>query len=380
MDARRLWEELAALARSGRVSRRDFVEECVRLGFSAAAAVALFQVCRGERPPRGAAADESLERQLNVYNWSDYIADDTLPNFEREFGVRVTYDTYESNEELLAKIQAGATGYDVIVPSNYIVEILIAEGRLEPLDHARLPNLRHLDPRFRNPPYDPENRHSVAYQWGTSGIAYRDDRVRKTADSWRILWDRDYAAKMTMLDDMREVIGAALKILGHSLNSTDEKRLAEAKALCIEQKRLLKAYVSAPVKPQLIAGDVWIAQLWSGDTFQAAEEEPAIRYAIPREGSVIWADSLCILRSAPHKRAAHAFLDYVLRPEVSAAISNAVGYGCPNAAALPLVDEALRADPELYPPPQILDRLEWIVDLGEATRLYDRIWTEIKAA
>lgn len=374
-----LWTEIAQALEAGRIGRRDFLRECIRWGLSAPAASAFLHACApGDRPERSG-RERGLEDRLNIYNWSDYVAEETIPGFERELGVKVTYDTYESNEELLAKIQAGASGYDIIVPSNYIVEILIAAGQLDPLSQEWLPNLPNLAPRFRSPPYDAGNRYSVPYQWGTSGIAYRSDRVRGKVDAWRVLWYEEHAGKITMLDDMREVIGAALKVLGYSLNSTDEAQLAEAKTLCIEQKRLLKAYVSAAVKPQLIAGDVWLAQLWSGDAFQAMREQPAIRYAIPKEGSAIWADNLCIPRSAPHRRAAHAFIDYVLRPPVAAAISNAVGYGCPNEAARPLIAEPLRSDPALYPPAEILDRLEWIVDLGAATRLYDRLWTEIKA-
>lgn len=183
-----------------------------------------------------------------------------------------------------------------------------------------------------------------------------------------------------MLDDIREVIGAALKLLGYPLNSTNEKELAEAKAPCIRQKKLIKAYISAPVKASLITGDVWLAHLWSGDAFQAAGEEPRITYAIPKEGGTIWSDGMCILRSAPHKRAAHAWINYVLRPDVSAEISNKLRYASPNAAALPRIDEALRTNPSVYPPEDILDRMEWMVDVGVANRLYDRIWTEIKAA
>ncbi|MGH7545392.1 MAG: polyamine ABC transporter substrate-binding protein, partial [Gemmatimonadota bacterium] len=243
-----------------------------------------------------------------------------------------------------------------------------------------IPNRSNLAPRFASPPYDPGNAHSVAYQWGTTGIAYRSDRVRDAPTSWATLWDEAYGGKMTMLDDVREVIGIALKRLGYSLNSTDPAQLAEAKALCIEQKRLLKAYISAPVKAQVIAGDVWIAQLWSGDAFQAQAEEPAIEYVVPEEGSAIWADNLCIPKSAPHKRAAHAWIDYVLRPEVSAAISRKVRYSSPNAAARDRLPDEMRSNPGMYPPDAVMDRLEWQRDLGEATRLWSRIWTEIKAA
>jgi spermidine/putrescine transport system substrate-binding protein len=294
--------------------------------------------------------------------------------------VKVTYDVFENNEEMLAKIQAGATGYDIVVPTDYMVTIMIDQGLLTELDAAALPNKKNLDPLFLDPPYDPGNKHSVAYQWGTTGYAWRGDQVKQAADSWALLFDPSLKGKMTMLDDSREVINAALKYLGYSLNTKSEKELGEAKKMLIDQKKLLKAYVSAPVKASLISGDVWVAQLWSGDTFQAQAENDQIKYTIPKEGCTIWTDNLCVLASAPHKRAATAFINYVLRPEVGAAISNFVSYGTPNAAAMPLIDPAARENPSIYPPQDVLARLEFLRDLGEATRLWDETWTEIKAA
>jgi len=330
------------------------------------------------RGDRGEAAEQDLgemERELAIYNWSDYIADDTIPNFEKEFGVRVTYDTYESNEEMVAKLQAGASGYDLVVPSNYVVPVLAAQDLAFPLIRKYLTNFDNLSPAFVDPVFDPGNRYSVAYQWGTTGIAYRRDRVAAAPASWGIFHDATYRGKMTQMDDHRDVIGAWLRYRGHSLNSTDPGELVQARADAIAAKRNLKAYVSAPVKAQLISGDVWIAQLWNGDTFQAKQEQPALDYLLPEEGSTIWTDSLLILRSAPHKRAAHEFINYVLRPEVGAAISSFTGYGSPNQAAM-----SRMANPIPYPSAEEFQRLEYQRDLGEASELWDRIWTEIKSA
>jgi spermidine/putrescine transport system substrate-binding protein len=315
-----------------------------------------------------------MESELRIYNWSDYIGDTTVADFEREFGVRVIYDTYESNEDLMARLQAGASGYDLIVPTGYAVRVLRELDLLEPIDRSVLTGWNNLDSRFVGQPFDPDNRYTVPWQWGSAGLAVRTDLVGAVPDSWSVFHDPAYRGKMTQLDDMRDVIGAWLKFRGHSLNSTDRAALEQARADALGAKPNLKSYVSAPVKSQLIAGDVWIAHLWNGDTAQARAAEPAIQYILPREGSMIYLDSLCIPRGARHRRAAHGFMDYVLRPEVAAGISRRTGYGSPNAAALAL-------DSSLLPPPSDdeLSRLEYQDDLGAATEEWDRIWTEIKA-
>jgi spermidine/putrescine transport system substrate-binding protein len=275
----------------------------------------------------------------------------------------------------VAKLQGGATGYDIVVPSSYIVPLMVATNLLAPLRRKYLTNFGNLSPIFQNLESDPGNRYTVPWQWGTSGIAYRTDKVKTPVESWAVFHESQYAGKMTMMDDGREVIGSQLRYRGHSLNSSDSNQLAQAKTDAISAKRQLRAYISAPVKAQLIAGDVWIAQLWNGDTAQARMEQPKLRYVVPREGCTIWADSLCIPRNAPNKRAAHEWMNYVLRPEVGAALSQATGYGTPNAAAARLMKS-----PVPYPTDAELKRLEYQVDLGENSAVWDQIWTEIKSA
>ena len=336
---RRLLEDL----RRGRISRREFVTRSLALGLGVGSVGALVAACGAregaQRPASRAGADLGpIERELHIYNWSDYIAEDTVPNFEREFGVRVTYDTYESAEEMIAKLQAGATGYDVIVPTGYVVPVLVATGLVAPLHRKYLTNWGNLSPIFQDLPTDPGNVHTVPWQWGTSGIAYRRDRVTVPVDSWAVFFDRSLSGKMTMMDDAREVIGAMLRYRGHSLNSVVPAELARARQDAIAAKPQLKAYISAPVKGQLVSGDVWLAQLWNGDTVQARAEEPNVAYALPKEGCTIWNDSLCMPASARHPRAAHEWMNYILRPEVGAAISRATGYGTPNVAAAGLLE------------------------------------------
>jgi spermidine/putrescine transport system permease protein len=319
------------------------------------------------------------DKVLNLYIWSNYIAPETIQRFEQRHGVRVNVDLYDTNEALLAKIQGGNVAYDLLCPSNYPIQILLAQERLHPLDHSALPNLRHLDPALLDRDYDRGNRHSVPYFWGTAGIAYRKSKVGRV-DSWGALWDERYRGRVLMLDDSRETIGAALKWKGHSYNTTDPARLAEAKRLLILQKPLVRTYDSGNFHDVLLSGDVWIAQGWNGQFAKVMAHEPDIDYVIPREGGSLFIDSLVIPRTAPHIALAHAFIDFTLEPEIAAEICRTMRYSSPNRAALPLLPPEVRDNPAIFPPREVMERLELIEDLGEATVRYDRIWTEVKTA
>ncbi|MDX2194404.1 MAG: spermidine/putrescine ABC transporter substrate-binding protein [Gemmatimonadales bacterium] len=353
---------------------KDVPRRAVIAAGASALAAALGAACAPRRGPGRGPLRAGLEPELRIYNWSDYVAPDTVARFEAATGVRVIYDTYESNEEVLAKLQAGAAGYDVIVPSGYLLPVLVAEGLVQPLDHARLPGLGAIAEPFRRTPFDPGLLHGVPYQWGMTGLAYRADKV-PAPTSWAVYADRALDGTTTMLDDGREVLGAMLKWRGRSYNSTDPAELASARDDAIAAKRQVRAYLSAAVKGQLISGDVWVAQLWNGDARQAAMEEPAVRFAVPSEGSLVWTDFLAIPRTAPHPRAAHAFLEFVLGADVGAAIADHTGYGSPNLAAL-----RRQRRPVPLPGPAELARLEYQHDLGAASALWDRLWTEVKAA
>jgi spermidine/putrescine-binding protein len=334
--------------------------------------------CAGRQPLPDDDPDRALpplERELAIYNWSDYVAPDTIPAFEAEFGVRVTYDVFESNEEMLAKLQAGVRGYDIVVPAGNFVTPLVALGLAARYSRGYVANAADISPLFRGLPFDPAGEYTIPYQWGITGIAWRSDRLDGPPAGWGLFHDPRLSGKLTQLDDMRDAIGAWLRHRGHSLNSTNPRHLEAARADAIRAKANLKAYISAPVKSQLVAGDVWAAQLWNGDAAQARAEQPSLEFAVPAEGSAIWLDSLVLTRHAPHPRAAHGFMNYVLRARVGADISRATGYGTPNAAALELLE-----DPVPYPTPDELSRLEYAADLGRATALWDQIWTEIKAA
>jgi spermidine/putrescine transport system substrate-binding protein len=319
--------------------------------------------------------------EVNIYSWSDYIAADTVAGFERDTGVRVNYETFESTEEMFAKILAGGAQWDVVFPNSTYVGPMARRSLLEPLDHARLPGLANLEPRFQDPPWDRENRHSVPYMWGVSGFVYNGAKLGRDLTSWADLWEPAVRGKLTMLDDVSEVLGACLKKLGHSLNSVEPRELAAAQSEALRQKPLVRAYVNAEVKPQLIAGDVWAAQLWSGDAWQAIAENPDLRYCYPSEGPAVFSDVMVILRGARNRDAAYRWVDHLLKPEVAASISRETLFSTPNAKAVELLEPSLRANPDIYPPPERLAKAEWFAEIpAEGQELRDRLWTEIKAA
>jgi len=317
---------------------------------------------------------------LNLFIWSGYLAPDTLKVFEQRLRVRVQCDLYDSTEALLAKLQAGNAGYDVVVPSDYTVQILRKRALLSPIDRARVPNMdKYLDPQFLNRSFDPDNHFSVPYTWGTTGIGYRKDLVQQPVDSWQVLWDERYRDRIVMLDDMRENFGAALKLAGHSLNSRIPEQLGQAKALLEKQKPLLRAYNSSNYQELLASGDAWLVQGWNGQIVKAAQENANIAYVLPREGTTLFIDSLCIPSDAPNQQLAHLFINYLLEPETAAAVMNHTGYVLPNRAARPYVKKSLQNSLALFPEPTMLSRCEMLEDIGETVLLYDRLWTEVKS-
>ena len=330
-----------------------------------------------------------LAEKLYVYNWSYYVAEDTIPNFEKEFGVKVVYDNYSSNEELLAKLQAGATGYDLIFPSDYMVGIMRSEGLLEELDSrfdefeekqmSNIPNFENIEKRFTKLPFDPENKYSIPYLWGTTGIGFNTEKVDDQVDTWSILWNEKYKGRISMLDDVRGLANAALKLLGYGINTTDPKEIEAAKQQLIKQKPLVKFYSSDTYIDFLKSGDIWLCQGYSGDVFQVMKENKSVKYAIPREGSDIWIDNICVPRGAKSKYTAEVFINYLLRPEVAAGISNFTWYANPNEASHKFIKPEIMENPAIYPTKEVLNRCEFQKDVGEATELYEQLYNEVKS-
>ena len=320
------------------------------------------------------------ERRLNVYNWENYVAESTIPNFEREFHCTVRYATYESAEELLAKVFSGNSGWDVVFPSNSFVEPMRQLDLLLKLDHARLPNLRNLDDRFKQPGWDPKLEYCVPYMHSATGILY-SKKVTRAPLAWADLWSDSYSHRVTMLDDPAEVFGAALKRLGDSVNSLDDGQLRAARDLAMKQKPLLRAYLNEEVRDQVVAGDVLVAQLWAQVGQVAIDNAPNLAFAFPNEGFPLYADNSVILRESKHQDLAYDFIDYILRPEVAAKIAIEMRTATANGAARAILPAAQRENTVLYPTPDVLARGEWFKALPVATqRLRDRYWTEIKAS
>lgn len=328
----------------------------------------------------GAASPGQAQQGQTLYyfTWSDYVDEAQLAAFQRATGATVVVDTFSSNEELLAKIQGGAGGYDVAVPSDYMASILIREGWLAELDLARVPNVRHLEPRLDRLPFDPEHRYAIPYLWGTVGIGYDSAIVAPPPESWEALWNPRYGGRLSMLNDQREVFGVALRALGHSLNTTDPAIIEAAKRKLLEQKPLVKTYTSENYDNLLAAGEVVMAHGWGGAVARAMAEKPSLRYVIPEEGATIWADCLVVLKSARHPELAMRFIDYLLDTEVALRTTNRLRFASANREVRPRVEPEIRDNPAVYPPETAFDRLEWMVDVGEAIRLYDRAWTELK--
>lgn len=323
--------------------------------------------CRRDTRPR-----------LNVFNWSSYIGSDTIPAFEREFGVRVRYSVYESNEEMLARVMGGNSGWDVTFPSNSHLEPMRELGLLAPLDQSLLPNLIHLDPMFRTPGKGPDLRWGIPYAWNVTGICHAKNI---DIDGWEDMWRADLQGRITMLDDPADVFAACLKKLGFSINSQDPEQLREAQEEAIAQKELLQAYINAEVRDQLIAGDVVAAQMWSTTAQQAMDESKNLAFCFPEEGFLMTTDNAVILRESKRPELAHKFINYLQRPEVAAGVVLGARTASANGDARALLPPEIRNNQTLYPPNEILARGEWLLACPPRTqRLRDRLWTEIKAS
>jgi spermidine/putrescine-binding protein len=320
------------------------------------------------------------EKKLNLYIWSEYLPKEVIEEFTRRTGIAVHYDLYDSNEPVLEKLQSGVADYDLVVPSDYMVRILIQLDLLRPLDRPRLKNLANLDPRFLDKGFDPKNAYSLPYVWGTTGYGYDRIRAGRLEDSWAPLFDPKNRGQILMLDDMRECFAVALKYLGHSLNSTDPAVLKQAADLLKKQKALVKTYNSGDYENILAAGDVWFAHGYNGQLAKVAASDPRrFGYVLPKEGATLWMDSVCIPRRARNVDSIYAFLDYLLEPEVNARIVNGISYASANVPARRFIRPEILNDPAIYPSEQALAKCEFLEDIGDATTILDEYWTEIKS-
>jgi spermidine/putrescine transport system substrate-binding protein len=320
------------------------------------------------------------ERVLHLYTWADYVKPELLQRFEAEQGCRVVVDTFDSNESMYAKLKAGAGGYDVITPSSYMVSVMHGQGMLRDLDHVRLPNLANVDREYLELALDPGMRFSVPYMLTTTGLGYLKSRVDFFEPTWAMFDRTDLAGRMTMLDDMRETLGAGLKSLGYSLNTTDPAQLEQARDVVIRWKRNLAKLENEQYKTGVASGEFVLVHGYSGDLFQVQAENEDIAFAVPREGTSLSCDDLVIPADARELELAHAFVNFLHDPRVAAENTDFIQYLCPNAASYPLLSEEIRSNPAIFLGPELRAKCEVIADLGEHNALYSRTWDQVKAA
>jgi spermidine/putrescine transport system substrate-binding protein len=321
---------------------------------------------------------------LNLFIWSEYIDPSVIADFEKKFNATVKLDFYESNEEMIVKLHSGRQGvYDLIVPSTYFIPALTSLDLLQPLDPSQLPNTKNIDPSFRNLSVDPDNIYTVPYQWGTSGLVLRTKDISKIDPSWDLLFGATgNVGNFLLFDTARDALCGALKYLGYSTNTTDLKEIeAAGDLLTLTKKKPTFMGFDSGVGglSKVMGGVATIAQVYSGEAIKASIEDPDVHYIIPKEGCEIWLDLLAIPKGAPNPKLAHSFLNYIMEPEVAAKLATFNSYATPNLKAMDFISEEDKNNPGMYPPPELLKKMEYMKDLGAANRIYDETWTLIKS-
>jgi spermidine/putrescine transport system substrate-binding protein len=319
--------------------------------------------------------------ELHLYTWDDYLNPDLIAKFEDEHNCRLVIDIFDSNEAMLAKLKAGASGYDVLVPSSYMVKILAREGMIVELDKSKLPNLQHVDPEYlTNLAFDKEMKWSVPYMLAPTGIAFVSDRVENLEPTWRTFERTELKGRMTLLNDSREAIGSALKTLGFSLNTVDPTQVAQARDLVISWKKNLAKFESDQYDSGLASAEFFVSQAYAGDAFQAQEDNDKIDFVVPKEGTSVACDDLVISKTAPNPELAYAFVNFITEPANAAVNMEYIYYLAPNKAAYELVSKEFREIDALFLDAETMKKCEVIDDLGENNKLYNDAWDLVRAA
>ncbi len=326
---------------------------------------------------------QAQQKTMNLFIWSEYLDPKIVKDFEKKFSVKVNQSLYESNEDMLAKLQQGGTKqFDIVVPSGYIVPVMIKQNLLKPLEPGKLPNLKNLGAKFKSPNFDPGNQYSVAYFWGTTGIGYRKDKLPKGFDpSWALFFDKSkQPGNFMFLDDARPTIGGALKYLGKSYNSGTAADLKAALNVLRDAKGRSVGFGGSPdAKQKLLSGQIVMGMMYNSEAVRAADENPNVGYFIPKEGAEIWLDNLAIPKDSPNSDTAYAFINYLLDAKVAAQNANTMRNATPVDAAKPFINKKDLQNPAVYPSAKTLATLEYGADMGANQRLYDAVWTQLKA-
>lgn len=329
-----------------------------------------------------AACSKNDGEKVYVYNWGEYIDEDVIDLFEEKTGIKVVYDEFEQNEEMYPKIQAGAVSYDVVCPSDYMIQKMIENDLLQPLDLNNIPNYKYINKTYLESAeeFDPGNKYSVPYCWGTIGILYNKTKVDEPVDSWGILFDEKYSGEILMIDSVRDAFAIALSYLGYDLNSTSEAELDEAKALLQEQYPLVQAYVVDQVRDKMIGGEASLAVIYSGEAIYTGRENSDLEYVVPKEGSNVWIDGWVIPKNSKNKANAEAFINFMCDPEIALKNFEYITYSTPNTGAWELIeDEEIKNSPVAFPSDEILNRCTAFRYLGEEMEsVYIQKWNEVK--
>ncbi len=324
---------------------------------------------------------------LNVYNWGEYIDDETLDVnalFEKETGIRINYKTFESNESMYTLLESGAAEYDVVIPSDYMIGKMIEKGMLAKLDFNNIPNYRYIDDEYKNLEYDPNNEYSVPYTWGTVGIFYNKKYVDEAdlAQGWDILWNKKYAGKIFMFDNARDSFAIALKKLGYSMNTTDPAHWQAAYNELAKQKPLVQGYFMDQVFQKMTNEEGWIAPYYSGDgslMIYGDDGNPNIGYFVPEQGTNLFVDAMCVLATSKHKKEAEQYINFMCRTDVATANAEYIGYSTPHTEALAALDPAVANDPMFYPDESVLGNTEVFITLDEKTlKMQKNYWIKLK--
>lgn len=325
---------------------------------------------------------------INVYNWGEYISDgaedslDVNKQFTKETGIKVNYTTYATNEELYAKLKAGGSDYDVIIPSDYMIGKLANEGMLETLNYENIPNYQYIDSKFKGLEYDPEEKYTVPYTWGTVGIFYNKTMV-DAADlknvTWDLLWNEKYSGQILMFDNPRDTFAIALKKLGYSMNTTDAGEIEEAYEELIKQKPLVQAYVMDQIFNKMANGEAALAPYYAGDGMIMIEDNPDIGFVVPSEGTNLFVDAMCIPKDAKHKTEAEKYINFLCETEIAIANAEYIGYSTPHTEALNGLDPEIANNPNFYPPENVINKTEVFITLPDATnKKLDDLWVKLK--
>jgi len=329
-----------------------------------------------------AASAYAQKNKMNLYIWSEYIDPKIIQNFEKENDCKVTVDLYEDNESMMAKLEGGGTSlYDICVPSDYIIPALIKNSLVAPLRHENIPNLKNIDPKFASREYDPGNKYTVPYQWGTVGLYIRKGKDEKIDETWGLLFDaKKSIGTFLMIDDTRATIGSALRYKGYSLNTTDKQQLKEARDILLDaKKRSLGFEGGVGIKNKVLARVCKVGMAYNGDAVRGMKEDPETYFFVPREGGEIWLDNMAIPSKAPHRDMAEKFINYILDAKVGAQLSNFNQYATPNKASLEFIAPADLKNAAIYPTDEQMKVLEFTKDLGAKGPWYDELWTSIKS-